>query len=204
MSTRWKKNFSPTPRRTRRLSPPRRKACALAAGALIVAFAVTLHAQSPSPSWPFPSRSPASAATPSAPRATRPPYDVPLRQERFEALPNHEISPAGEQALAMQPAQWRHGETDNFIIHYRSMSDALQVAREIEFDLWYVAQSLGAQPEQYARKSHVYIFRDEKEWQKFLVETRAPGWVHSFALARRTFPRIARGGRRLRFPHPRP
>ena len=97
-------------------------------------------------------------------------------------MPNREISPAGEQALALQPAQWRHGETDNFIIHYRSMSDALQVAREIEFDLWYVAQSLGAVPEQYARKSHVYIFRDEKEWQKFLTETRAAEWVHSFAL----------------------
>ena len=106
---------------------------------------------------------------------------MPLRQERWEDLPNHEISPAGEQALAFQRAQWRHGETDHFIIHYRSMGDALQVAREIEFDLWHVAQSLGAEPGQYARKSHVYIFRDEKEWQKFLVETRAPGWVHSFA-----------------------
>jgi hypothetical protein len=62
-----------------------------------------------------------------------------LRQERWEQLPNHEISDAGEKALALKPTQWRHGETDNFIIHYRSMSDALQVAREIEFDLWYVA-----------------------------------------------------------------
>ncbi len=63
---------------------------------------------------------------------------MPLRQERWEQLPNREISPAGEQALSFK----------------------------------YVAQSLGAVPEQYARKSHVYIFRDEKEWQKFLTETR--------------------------------
>lgn len=62
------------------------------------------------------------------------------------------------------------------------MGDALQVAREIEFDLWYVAQSLGVRPEQYARKSHVYVFRDEKEWQKFLRESPVPSWVHSFAL----------------------
>lgn len=115
-------------------------------------------------------------------RAARPPYDVPLRQERWEQLPNHQISLAGEQALALRPAQWRHGETDNFIIHYRSIGDALQVAREIEFDLWYVAQSLGAVPEQYARKSHVYVFQDEKEWQKFLGQTRAADWVHIFAM----------------------
>ncbi len=116
-----------------------------------------------------------------APRATPPPYSAPLRQLRWEDLANHEISPAGAQALAMQRPQWRHGETDHFIIHYRGMSDALQVAREIEFDLWHVAQSLGAQPAQYARKSHVYIFRDKKEWQNFLLQTRMPEWVHSFA-----------------------
>jgi hypothetical protein len=62
------------------------------------------------------------------------------------------------------------------------MSDALQVAREIEFDLWYVAQSLGAVPEQDGRKSHVYVFRDEKEWQKFLTESHPPAWTYSFAL----------------------
>ena len=105
-----------------------------------------------------------------------------MRQERWEQLADHAISPAGEQALALRPEQWRHGETGNFIIHYRGLSDALQIAREIEFDLWYVAQSLGATPEQYARKSHVYVFQDEKEWQNFLSETHAPGWVHSFAM----------------------
>ena len=119
--------------------------------------------------------------SPSA-RSTPPPYDVPLRQERWEQLADHAISPAGAQALALRPNQWRHGETQNFIIHFRSLGDALQIAREIEFDLWYVAQSLGAAAQQYARKSHVYVFQDEKEWQKFLVETQAPGWVHSFAL----------------------
>lgn len=96
-------------------------------------------------------------------------------------MANREISPAGVQALALQPAQWRHGETDHFIVHYRSMSDVLQVGREIEFHLWYVAQSLGALPEQYARKSHLYIFRNQKEWLKFLDEVRVPAWVHSFA-----------------------
>ena len=153
-------------------------------GGLLVA--VPLRAQTPSPAWPFPSRSsgnPASPTpTPPTARSTPPPYDVPLRQERWEQLADHAISPAGEKALALRPEQWRHGETENFIFHYRSLSDALQIAREIEFDLWYVAQSLGAEPGQYARKSHVYVFQNEKEWQKFLAETEAPRWVHSFAI----------------------
>lgn len=105
-----------------------------------------------------------------------------MRQERWEQLADHAISPAGAEALAIRPEQWRHGETENFIVHYRSLSDALQIAREIEFDLWYVAQSLGVQPAQYARKSHVYVFQNEKEWRLFLSETQTPGWVHSFAL----------------------
>ncbi len=115
-------------------------------------------------------------------RSTPPPFDVPLHQEKWEDLSAHGISPAGTKALSLRPEQWRHGETENFVIHYRTMSDALQIAREIEFDLWYVAQSLGATPEQYARKSQVYVFQDEKEWQKFLVDAQAPDWVHSFAL----------------------
>ena len=157
----------------------------LTALALITLFhPMPLRAQSTPNPWPFPSRSSGdtSLLKPPAPLSTPPPYDVPLRQERWEQLPNREISAAGQQALAIKPEQWRHGETENFIVHYRSISDALQIAREIEFDLWYVAQSLGAGKEQYARKSHVYVFQDEKEWQKFLQETHAPDWVHSFAL----------------------
>ena len=129
-------------------------------------------------------------------RSTPPPYDVPLRQERWEQLADLAISPAGEKALAIRPEQWRHGETENFVVHYRSLSDALQIAREIEFDLWYVAQSLGAKSAQYARKSHVYVFQNEKEWQIFLSQTQTPGWAHSFALRDDLFldVRAAQGG----------
>lgn len=191
MLPRWTKNLTPSDP-TRWLPWSRSRSGSFRAwfgavvttGALI--FSVALRAQAPSPAWPFPSRSSGNPASPtpapSAVRSTPPPYDVPLRQERWEQLADHAISSAGERALALRPNQWRHGETENFIIYYRSLSDALQIAREIEFDLWYVAQSLGAAPDQYARKSHVYVFQDEKEWQRFLLETQTAGWVHSFAL----------------------
>ena len=105
-----------------------------------------------------------------------------MRQAPWEKLSNTDVTPAGTQALALQPQHWYHGETESFIIHYRTFSDALQVAREIEFDLWFVAKTLGATKEQYARKSHVYVFQDEKEWQAFLKGTNSAPWVHSFAM----------------------
>lgn len=105
-----------------------------------------------------------------------------MRQEVWQKLSNQEISIVGSEALAINPRGWFHGETEDFIIHYRNFSDALQIAREIEFDLWYVAKSLGATREQYARKSHVYVFQDEKEWQIFLPQAHQAAWVHSFAI----------------------
>jgi hypothetical protein len=148
-----------------------------------------LCGQTPSPARRFASPHPGNLGSPSPTpaRSTPPPYDVALRQERWEQLADHAISPDGEKALPLRPEHWRHGETENFILHYRSLSDALQIAREIEFDLWYVAQTLGATPPQYSRKSHVYVFQDEKEWQRFLAETQTPTWVHSFSVADELF-----------------
>ncbi|MEO6872085.1 MAG: hypothetical protein ABI233_07680 [Chthoniobacterales bacterium] len=135
--------------------------------------------------WPFPSRSAAAssllARPTSTPTSTPPPYDFPLGQETWEQLSNREISREGQAALALRPQQWYHGETENFVFHYRNLSDALQVARAIEFDLWYVAQSLGAPKSAYTRESHIFVFADEQEWQKFLAETNEPKWTHSFA-----------------------
>jgi hypothetical protein len=142
--------------------------------------------------WPFPQRSPVAAsslvaASPSravaSSNSTPPPIGAPLRQENWDQLPNKQISALGSEALGMNPRAWYHGETENFILHYRTFSDALQIAREIEFDLWFVARTLGATREQYARKSHVYVFQDDREWHVFVKQAdyRQP-WAHSFAI----------------------
>ena len=184
--------MSPTSYRHSALTPR-----AFAIGLFTLAT-VSLQAQSKPNDWPFPSRSPAGAALSSSPTptpdSTAPPFDVPLSQESWERLPNHQISRAGEEALALRPQQWRHGETENFILHYRGMGDALQIAREIEFDLWYVAQSLGATKDQYTRKSHVYVFADEKEWENFVEAIHAPDWTHSLAIGDALFLNVKAAG----------
>jgi hypothetical protein len=152
--------------------------------------------------WPFPTQSPAGSlpfATPassSLANSTPPPRGATMRQESWDQLSNREISYVGSQALAMNPRGWYHGETEDFIIHYRNFSDALQIAREIEFDLWYVAKTLGAPKEKYARKSHVYVFQDDREWQIFVKQARhQETWAHSFALGDELFLNVHGTGR---------
>src|SRR5256885_6908184 len=79
-----------------------------------------------------------------APSSDQPPRDVKLVEKKWEALTNHRISANGQKALAIDAAKWKHAETDNFIINYRRVTEAQKVAREIEYDIWFVAKTLGA------------------------------------------------------------
>lgn len=110
-----------------------------------------------------------------------PPHDIPLVEKKAEQLSSRDENPLGLQALAIAPAKWRHAETDHFIVHYRRVTEAQKVVREIEYTLWFVAQSLGATKERYAKKSHVYVFQDEREWAAFRSEAGVPKWSGSFA-----------------------
>jgi len=113
--------------------------------------------------------------------APTPPQSAPLAEKAWNALSDQEVSPLGMKALAINPQKWRHAETEHFIIHFRRMTEAQKVAREVEFDLWFVAKTLQAPPERYAKKSNVYVFEDTSEWKAFLAQSGAPIWAGSFA-----------------------
>jgi len=110
-----------------------------------------------------------------------PPRDIRLVEKKFDALANQDAGPLGAKALAIAPAKWKHAETDHFIVHYRRATETQKVVREIEFDLWFVAHALGAAKERYAKKSHVYVFEDEREWRGFVHQIEMPAWCASFA-----------------------
>lgn len=110
-----------------------------------------------------------------------PAQEVPLVEKSLAQLSDPPLSPVGIKALAIRPAAWLHAETPHFILHYRRITEARRVALEIDFHVTYVAKVLNAGPERYARKSHVYIFEDEKDWKSFLPEVPQPAWVASFA-----------------------
>jgi hypothetical protein len=110
-----------------------------------------------------------------------PDREVPLVEKPFDQLSNQDYDALGRAALAIKPDEWKHAETDNFILHYRRVTEAKKVAREVEYDIWFVATSLGAKKSDYQKKSHVFIFEDNNEWHEFLSQTSIPIWAASFA-----------------------
>ena len=110
-----------------------------------------------------------------------PPQETPLVEKPWDALSEHTTSELGMKALSIHSDQWRHAETPHFILHFRRVTEARKVAREVEFDLWFVAKTLQAGPERYAKKSDVYVFKDTEEWKAFLAQADAPPWAGSFA-----------------------
>ncbi len=120
-----------------------------------------------------------SQLTPTAPLS--PPRETPLVEIAPDKVPKEGISENGQIALAVLPDKWKVAETPDFYIHFRRMTEARKVGREVEFNLSFIARQLDATPAQYARKSHVYIFEDAAEWASFVAKTQMPEWTSSFA-----------------------
>jgi len=130
---------------------------------------------------------------PLAPALDEAPRNVQLVEKKLDQLSSNASSTLGQIALSIKPEKWRHAETDHFIFHYRRITEAQKVVHRIEYHLWFVANTLGASKEQYQRKSHVFIFEDEKEWQQFLSQTSYPQWFGSFAHGDELFLNVRQG-----------
>jgi len=157
--------------------------------AMIVAGAVLLWlAPRCGAEWPFGSPSPAGAAGASATpfagfgdaQASEGEQDVALEEKPLSQLSNQKFDDLGKKALSIRPEAWKHAETENFVLHYRRVTEAKKVAREVEFDIKFVAGQFGAGKDRYKGKSHVFIFEDEKEWRDFLAQTNTVPWAMSF------------------------
>ena len=127
--------------------------------------------------------------------AQSPPRDVPLVEKKWEQLPAgslENLSDLGKKALSIDPAKWKHAETPNFLLHYRRATEAQKVAREVEFNLWFIANALGAPKDRYLGRSHVYVFEDAEEWKRFVALTPMPKWTASFAFGDELFLNVRR------------
>ena len=156
-------------------------------------LAVTASAQTAGVPWkkPAPWSGPSALPTPEA----QAPRETKLVEKKMEQLTSKTPSDDGQKALAIDPAKWKHAETDNFILHYRRATEAQKVAREVEYDLWFVAKTLGATREQSSSKSHVYVFEDDAEWKQFLAVSSNPmKWAASYAYGDELFLSVRGGG----------
>ena len=107
-----------------------------------------------------------------------------LPEVEFSRLSQRDPNPLGQKALALQPEQWKHGETEHFIYHFVSGYVVTAISMEAEFYYRVVAMEL--QREQVAAagdtKSHIYVFERPSDWQQFQTLGQLEKWsggIHS-------------------------
>ena len=110
-----------------------------------------------------------------------PAREIPFETINWSLADDKSVSEVGKIALGLNAGDWKTCQTEHFIVHFRRQTEARRVARQIEFDLWFVAKALGFSKKDYAMTSHVYVFEGTAEWQSFLHKADMPDWVAAFA-----------------------
>ena len=87
-----------------------------------------------------------------------------------------------DRALIGEPgSMWKHAQTEHFVIHYEMDLFAIKVAHMAEFFYSYISTDLQGSQDQVPGRSHLFIFRTEYRWKKFLEsQPDQKAWVYSF------------------------
>jgi hypothetical protein len=90
-----------------------------------------------------------------------------FRERWWQQLSNTNISANGRAVLTIYSPQWRHGETEHFILHYGRNGD--KIAQRAEEFYAEIREFFGNRPDLLAgRKSHIFAVHVPEHWQKFL------------------------------------
>ena len=92
------------------------------------------------------------------------------------------LSPLAKQTLESSLWKWRHSQSDHFVVHYEKDIFAAKVARLGEFFYSYIANDMKGAVDHAGGRSHVFIFRNEKDWKAFQAQLGPGGteWAFSF------------------------
>jgi hypothetical protein len=105
-----------------------------------------------------------------------------LTEVDFSHLSQRDPNPLGEKALAINPEQWKHGETEHFIYHFVHSYVATPISVEAEFHYRVVANELERAQPATDIKSHIYIFERPEDWRQFQIYGNLERWtggIHS-------------------------
>jgi hypothetical protein len=105
-----------------------------------------------------------------------------LPEVEFLRLSQRDPNPLGEKALAINPKQWKHGETEHFIYHFVDSFVVTPLSVEAEFHYRVVAKELRRDQPAGDTKSHIYIFQQPADWQQFQTAGKLEPWtggIHS-------------------------
>jgi len=82
------------------------------------------------------------------------------------------LTPRAKKLLDDPRFKWTHANTKHFVIHYERKMFASKVARQAEFFYDFIGQDLKSARDRMTNRSHIFIFRDEKDWKHFITEYR--------------------------------
>ena len=92
--------------------------------------------------------------------------------------------PAAKNLLAEEPDKWRQGQTPHYVVHFFASEGDLfarKVATMTDFFYDYISQDLDFAKDRYPVRSHIFTFRNEYRWKKFLKgQTSVEQWAYSF------------------------
>src|SRR3977135_4496912 len=100
-----------------------------------------------------------------------------LKEVEFSQQSQREPNPLGEKALAINPEQWKHGETEHFIYHFVHSYVATPISVEAEFHYRVVAKELERDQPATDTKSHIYVFERPEDWRQFQVYGHLEKWT---------------------------
>ncbi|HMP90440.1 MAG TPA: hypothetical protein PJ991_09570 [Kiritimatiellia bacterium] len=80
------------------------------------------------------------------------------------------LTQRGARLLDDSRFKWAHAQTQHFVIHYERKMFAVKVARQAEFFYEFIARDLGSAQDRMTNRSHIFIFRDSRDWNHFLSE----------------------------------
>lgn len=103
-----------------------------------------------------------------------PPYlmSSEIQTLNLDSLSDKDISPEGRSALSLFEKDWKHTETGHFIYHFIDEKGAETVLIHAEVYYKWIKDIFGVEEDKWAKKSHVFIFPDQKMWNDFKVKIR--------------------------------
>jgi hypothetical protein len=95
------------------------------------------------------------------------------------------LTPKGKQLLDESGDKWKHAQTDHYVVHYFAAEGDLQARKTValtEFCYNYIPRDLGLTHDRIEGRSHIFTFRNEDRWKKFLKTVpNVDKWSFSFA-----------------------
>jgi hypothetical protein len=111
-----------------------------------------------------------------------------------EAMDTAALTKRGKSILASDSWKWKHAQSPHFVVHFENGIFAAKVARMGEFFYDYIAKDLKGAKDQAPGRSHIFIFRNEKDWKQFQLEFGSGSTEWAFSLVEGTVMYLQQAG----------